>query len=841
VLAVALLISARAWGANLIPNPSAEAGNQGPDSWVAIPALRGFWQKGGAKFGERCLGLDAVEGPVAWRSAEIAAAALQGYRVSGWIRSGAGKGWVELCLSGPEERLVTLARTPVASSRSWVYVAAEISSKALPPGSKAYLVCRAEKGRCFFDGLRLVPLDSNILPNPELSPRMIEEKPDPAGAPEGWHALPETETRALAVEEIAPGAKAIRLGGSHPVQAASYLVDLPTATRVCGLSARVLTDGLVGCAISWFGAHGRIKDDEFTISGTGQQMEEAAGTGRVPRGANRVRAVFSLVRGHSALVQPTALVAVVGPEPAKVSVFVNQVGYEPESRKRAIVASTEFPRDLRDARFEVVDQSGMKVFGGRLITLGRVHEGRPDDWGAYYWLADFREVRRPGRYRTRATIGNQTATSHPFAVGRGVVFQATAELAYRFLYYQRCGQAVPGWHGACHLDDARLPDGTHLNLAGGWHDAGDCNKWMYPNGPPLVLYGLASAYAAHRESFDRIDHDGNGRADLLDEILWGADWLTRMRNPKTGGLFGSVTTGWSFWGLPERETDNVPGNDDDRPVANEEPPAALAAGALAKAAQCVHDGERFLRAAIELEAYSRKREGNSPDRLLACLAIWQTTGRSEYLEQARACADSLAGLSPGERQERALGALALFVGSVPGARGEARYLRALGRSVSWLSRRQGREPFIVAAGRSGKDDDMQEASRLGGMGTHMTLTSNAWAVLASARAIGSRAALTAAFTELDWLLGLNPLDLCMLQGAGSHNPPRYHHRYFDNPAHRDGAVPGAIPNGIARPNSQPSLDLPFFGWLHRDAMTAEPWIPYTGYYLSALALMDTGR
>jgi hypothetical protein len=136
---------------------------------------------------------------------------------------------------------------------------------------------------------------------------------------------------------------------------------------------------------------------------------------------------------------------------------------------------------------------------------------------------------------------------------------------------------------------------------------------------------------------------------------------------------------------------------------------------------------------------------------------------------------------------------------------------------------------------------MQEASRLGGMGTHMTLTSNAWAALASARATGSRAALTAAFTELDWLLGLNPLDLCMLQGAGSHNPPRYHHRYFDNPAHRDGAVPGAIPNGIARANEQPALDLPFFGWLHRDAMTAEPWIPYTGYYLSALALMGTGR
>jgi len=840
-LVVVLLISARVGAANLITNPSAETGNQTPDSWTAIPAARGFWQEGGAKFGERCLGLNAGEGPAAWRSGSVRAAAFQGYRVSGWIRSDGGDGWIEVCLSGDEKRSVSVARTPAARDRFWVYVAAEVAAKKMPPGSTAYVLCRAENGPCFFDGIRLVPLGRNILPNPELSPRLIEEKPDPSGAPDGWNALPETETRALAVAEAAPGgARAIRLGGLHPAQAASYLVDLPASTRLCGVSARVMTDGVVRCAISWFGLHGWIKDDEFTISGAGQQMAEFSGSAVAPREADRVRAVFSLVGGESALVAPTALAAVVAPEPARVSVFVNQVGYEPESRKRAIAASTEFPDDLRDARFELVDESGRQVFAGRLIALGRVHEGRPDDWGAYYWLADFGAARKPGRYRIRATVGKQAATSHQFAVGRGVVFQGTAELAYRFLYYQRCGQAVPGWHGACHLDDARLPDGSHLDLVGGWHDAGDCNKWMYPNGPPLVLYGLASAYAAHRQWFDRIDRDRNGRADLLDEVLWGADWLLKMRNPKTGGLFGSITTGWSHWGLPERETDNIPGNEDDRPVVNEEPAAALAAAAFAKVAQCVNDGERFTRAAIELEAYSRNREGNSPDRLLACLAIWQATGRSEYLEQTRACADSAAGLSPGERQDRALAALSLFVASVPGMRSEAKYVRAIERSVSWLARRQGSEPFIMAASRSGRDEDMQEASRLGTGGAHMSLTSNAWAALASGKATGSRAALAAAFTELDWLFGLNPLDLCMLHGAGSHNPRWYHHRYFDNPAHRDGAVPGAIPNGIGRPDEHPSLDLPFFGWLHRDAMTAEPWIPYNGYYLSALALMDTG-
>jgi endoglucanase len=554
-----------------------------------------------------------------------------------------------------------------------------------------------------------------------------------------------------------------------------------------------------------------------------------------------VRATFSVTGGSTALVVSASLVPIKRPAKPRVKVLVNQVGYEPDASKTAIVATSHFPARLEDARFAVVDSSGSAVFRNRLVPLGRVHEGQADDWGSYFWLADFSALSKAGRFRVKARVGAQSAASHPFSIRRGVLFEETAELAYRFLYYQRCGCAVPGWHEACHLDDARLPDGTHLNLAGGWHDAGDYNKWMYPSGPPLVLYGLASAYLAHRNYFDAIDRDGNGRADLLEEILWGADWMMRMRNPKTGGLFGSISMGWSYWGLAERETDNIPGNEDDRPVSPEEPSAALAAAALAKAAQCAADGESYARVAIELEAYVRKRQGTNADRLLACLAIWQATGQGEYLEQARACADWVAGLSPDGRQDRALAALALFVTNVPEARGDEKYRRALEDSVAWLSRRQGEEPFPLAANPpAGGQRDMEEPSRLSGMGNHMALTGNAWAALACARALGSEPAAQTAYTELDWLFGLNPLDLCMLEGVGSFNPPRYHHRYFDNPDHRDGAVPGAIPNGISRPNRQPALDLPFFDWVHRDAMTAEPWIPYNGYYLSAVSLMDAG-
>nr|MDO8111236.1 glycoside hydrolase family 9 protein [Candidatus Sigynarchaeota archaeon] len=50
---------------------------------------------------------------------------------------------------------------------------------------------------------------------------------------------------------------------------------------------------------------------------------------------------------------------------------------------------------------------------------------------------------------------------------------------------------------------------------------------------------------------------------------------------------------------------------------------------------------------------------------------------------------------------------------------------------------------------------------------------------------------------LDWLFGVNPAGLCIMEGVGSINMPQYHHRYSyaRNPR---GAVPGCIPNGLAQ-------------------------------------------
>jgi len=827
-LAAALLAVAPAGAANLVPNPSAEEGAHQPQGWAAQPPAAGSWTSGGARFGARSLALRAAA-EAYWEAAlPESVPAAQGYRLSGWVRVEGGSGWIAARLRRHDGRLLTVT-TPRSTARAWSYLAVDIPQRLAAQTVPVAVRGVATGGAVRFDGLRLASLDTNILPNVALTPLLVEGKPLPGDPPAGWQAVPATGS--LRTVALADQGRALVLSPEAPA-VASYLVDLPTGTTACRLETRLKGSGGVACGLSWYGPCGHLRDDFETA---------AAGT-RVlrlwpaPPLANRVQVVFRLGGGGEAQVQPIALVPVLRPAPPAVAVYANQVGYDPGAPHTAIVGTTFFPRRPEHARFSLCDARGRAVWQGPLRSLGRMHEGRPDDWGAYYWLADFTAFRGTGRFTLAAEMDGHKARSHPFTLGPGAVFRGVAELTYRFLYYQRCGGAVPGWHAACHLDDGRLPDGTHANVAGGWHDAGDLNKWMYPNGPPLVLYGLASAYLAHPAAFNAIDRHGNGRSDLLDEVLWGANWLLSMRNPGTGGLYGSVTTGWTYWGQAEKETDGVPGNADDRPIADEKPASMRAAAAFALVARCVRDGGKWLQAAMDMEAACRA-EGDGPDRLLACLAIWQAGGSAQHLEWARSIGRALAQGSP---QGEGLAALALLMAADPQSGGNPEYRATLARSVGAFARRQS-QPFPVSAGRSGRDDGMEQADRVTQWGRHMDLTCNAWAMAACARVLASPAAYRALTNELDWLLGLNPLDLCMVHGAGSHHPARYHHRYASYPGHRDGAVPGAIPNGIGRPSRNLALDLPFMDEENRDPSTDEPWIPYNGFLLCALAQMEAGE
>ena len=89
---------------------------------------------------------------------------------------------------------------------------------------------------------------------------------------------------------------------------------------------------------------------------------------------------------------------------------------------------------------------------------------------------------------------------------------------------------------------------------------------------------------------------------------------------------------------------------------------------------------------------------------------------------------------------------------------------------------------------------------------------------------------------MDWVLGKNPLDLCMFEGEGTFNPPRYHHRYNQIPGRERGAVPGTVPNGFVRDlgmADRPGMDLSRGGNRAPSYRTSEPWLVHNLFYLLA--------
>jgi hypothetical protein len=549
-------------------------------------------------------------------------------------------------------------------------------------------------------------------------------------------------------------------------------------------------------------------------------------------------------------------IAAPAPNDAGVSILVNQVGYDSGATKTLVV-------QVRDSEtgtpvtFELTGDGGSVVFQGRLVSRGRVHAGKPDDWGARYWTGDFTSFTRAGRYRARTRIGDAPAVeSFPFQLGRRLIFHETAEFAARFFYFQRCGFAIPGVHPACHLDDAKLPPeqgGGHRNVTGGWHDAGDYNKY---NG-----YTPASVYALARLASDPGKRlSAEARKQVLDEAVWGGEFVRKMWQPGTGIMFNEVYSGWAYWGTPDKETDNIPGNADDRPIRGQGP-NAMAAAAMAALAR-VSGRPEYREAAQDLwkGAAAALKGAASPHMLLADLELHRLTRQARYREGAALRAGALLqaqqpdGLWQPDIGEYGIrpAALALYARAYPKDPISGRILAALRR---WLERslRLADNPFALTPYSEGVFFRAYPDEQTWYVGQNTQYLSQAWALYLAGALLRDSRATELAGRQIDWVLGANPFNLCMMEGRGSYNLPLYHHAYTGNsrrklagiPGQQRGAIPGAIPNGFCRP--QGHLDKPFLflGVITTlppappPMSTTEPWLPHNAYYIEAILARES--
>lgn len=561
-----------------------------------------------------------------------------------------------------------------------------------------------------------------------------------------------------------------------------------------------------------------------------------------------------------------ALPATAGKAP--VSVLVNQVGYDAVREKIFLVQVEESLPQQPALVFQLITETGRVVFAGGLVSRGRVNGGTPSDWGVRYWTGDFSQFQAVGTYRVRIQVGSEKYLSFPFHIGGEVIFAETMMPAVHFFGFQRCGYAVRGLHPACHMDDARIPaalGGGHLDATGGWHDAGDFNKYTSLASPSVYAL-LASARGGSKQSLSDAS-----RQEILNEGLWGADWLRKMWQPGKGIVYQDVWSGYDYFrGTPDKETDNRPGTADDRPVRGEGP-NAMTAAALAAAARTT--GRREYRdAAEDLWRGAVKSSSNYPEDawvatcngipdlgedtagrmvrrtaslLLADLELEALTGEHQYTEDARSCVEFLVheqkpdGLWPSDFYSHIVfdgvppAALALYVQAHPGTGLATHVEKAL---QLWLHKKLAlaANPFSLIQWSESAIFNPY-VGKTWYVGQNSQYLSEAWALYLVAGLLKDPRAGRLADHQLDWILGLNPYNLCLMEGQGTSNPPQYFPGW--TPDRKCNTVPGAIPNGFCRPNARE--DRPWFDMRNPpeqvDWHTSEPWEPHNAFFILALA------
>jgi hypothetical protein len=560
-------------------------------------------------------------------------------------------------------------------------------------------------------------------------------------------------------------------------------------------------------------------------------------------------------------------------------VHVNQVALERAGPKSAVV---EYGGSRSSGRFTVL-KDGVAVHSGDLVRLPEFTE-----WSGNkkYFKADFSSLSAKGTYQLEVTLGEDAAKSAAFVVADNATFATTASA---ILDYFKANRHTTAADRKIRVFDTQ----RYVDVWGGWKDAGGDNgkylshlsyaNFFNPQQTALVVWALAESHDTAPDLYRR----AGLQARVVEEALWGADFLHRLLSDE-GYFYMTVFDQWS--GPGERMITGYVGQDgvytkDYQAAFREGAGVAIAALARAStlssatgirgefpAARYLQDAERaFAHLQQHNTEYCDHRTENIIDdytALLAATELHRATAKDTYLKAARYRANNLSqrltsagwfrsdsGTRPYYHAAEAgfpIVSLVHYLRIEQDPKLAAQAKTTIGKALDYQLALTNRvsNPFNYArqnfrSYRNGKlGEQVQEgffiphANETGywWQGESARLASLATAAILGGKALGGVSPKLAVFAQnqLDWTLGRNPFDMCLLYGFGVNNPP--------SAESAGDMVKGGISNGITGATDSddgrgivfaPGPDENNWRWL-------EQWLPHsTWFLLAATAMADT--
>lgn len=461
-------------------------------------------------------------------------------------------------------------------------------------------------------------------------------------------------------------------------------------------------------------------------------------------------------------------------DPYEPPILTNQIGYKPDSEKIAVF------RDITaETEFSVVNaQTNEVVFTD--VLYGEKENTTAEEIN---WYGDFSEVTQAGSYYI--TCGELDA-SYTFEIS-DTVYDNLLDDAVRMLYLQRCGCEVEDetfGHDVCHNSMAEVYGaGTTLDVSGGWHDAGDFGRYVVPAAKAVadLLLAYEANPSVHSDNVG-IPESGNGIPDILDEARYELEWLLKMQ-ATSGGVYHQVTTSTLPGSImPDKDTNQLVID----PISTTATADFCAVTAMAYeyyididkefAESCLAAAEKaweYLEQNPELtynetgdfvaDAYTDSSD--TDERFWAICQLYRATKSDNYKNQIPVIEGTYYERSIEWHAIGGYGLIALLTmedadTSLPA------YTAAMNAAVFQA------DEYMMSVESTGYGTAVNKFS----WGSNMTV-SNAGILLKIAYDLtGEESYLSAAHTQLNYVLGRNPNGMCYVTGYGTVSPQNPHHR-----------------------------------------------------------------